>query len=88
MKAKAIVFHEFGHPPDVLRLEEQTIPDPTGEEVLLEILAAPINPADINLIQGTYGIRPELPTTPGSEGVGIVRAIGPDVAGVKICVPG
>jgi trans-2-enoyl-CoA reductase len=83
MKAKAIVFHEFGNPPDVLQLGEQTVPSPSGGQALLDVLAAPINPADINTIQGTYGIRPELPTTPGAEGVGIVRAIGPDVKTVK-----
>jgi trans-2-enoyl-CoA reductase len=83
MKAKAIVFHEFGNPPEVLRLEEMILPDAGGQKVLLEVLAAPINPADINYIQGTYGIRPNLPAIPGAEGVGIVRTIGPDVANVK-----
>jgi NADPH:quinone reductase-like Zn-dependent oxidoreductase len=31
-----------------------------------------VNPADLNLIEGTYGVRPELPFTPGIEGSGVV----------------
>src|SRR6266487_5238586 len=34
--------------------------------------AAPINPADLNQIEGKYPVRPELPATPGFEGAGIV----------------
>lgn len=45
-----------------------------------ETVQAPINPADINQIQGTYGIRPPLPAIPGNEGVGTVREVGPDVS--------
>ena len=40
---------------------------------------APINPADINQVQGTYGIRPTLPAVPGNEGVGVVKAVGSNV---------
>jgi trans-2-enoyl-CoA reductase len=34
--------------------------------------AAPINPADLNQIEGKYPVRPELPATPGFEGAGVV----------------
>jgi NADPH:quinone reductase-like Zn-dependent oxidoreductase len=37
------------------------------------MLAAPINPADLNFIEGTYGVRPELPATPGIEGCGEIE---------------
>jgi len=40
--------------------------------VLLRILAAPINPADLNTIEGTYGVKPALPAVPGIEGCGEV----------------
>ena len=36
------------------------------------MLAAPIHPADINIIQGSYGIKPEMPHVLGNEGVGEV----------------
>ena len=33
---------------------------------------APVNPADLNLIEGTYGIKPPLPAICGNEGFGIL----------------
>lgn len=39
----------------------------------MAILAAPINPADLNTIEGTYGVKPELPAVPGIEGCGVVE---------------
>jgi trans-2-enoyl-CoA reductase len=38
----------------------------------VKMRAAPINPADLNQIEGKYPIRPELPATPGFEGAGVV----------------
>jgi len=43
---------------------------------------APINPSDINTIQGKYPIHPTLPGVPGHEGVGVVEAVGAKVGGV------
>ena len=40
---------------------------------------APINPSDINTIEGKYPLKPELPGVPGHEGVGVVEAVGPKV---------
>ena len=40
---------------------------------------APINPSDINTIEGKYPLTPELPGVPGHEGVGVVEAVGPKV---------
>lgn len=73
---KAIRIHEFGAPLEQVRVEDIEAPDPGAGEVLIEMLAAPINPADINLIEGTYGVRPELPAVVGNEGVGIVKKAG------------
>jgi trans-2-enoyl-CoA reductase len=41
--------------------------------------AAPINPADLNQIEGKYPIRAELPATPGFEGAGVVVELGEGV---------
>lgn len=49
------------------------------------MIVAPVNPADINMIQGVYPVKPPLPSTPGSEGIGEVLAVG---SGVKNLVPG
>lgn len=38
------------------------------------MLAAPVNPSDLNQIQGSYALLPEqLPATPGNEGVGVIE---------------
>jgi NADPH:quinone reductase-like Zn-dependent oxidoreductase len=44
---------------------------------LLKVEAAPINPADLNVLEGKYGALPALPCVPGVEGVGRVVLVGP-----------
>lgn len=66
------IYKTFGNPADVIELEEAAPAALAEDEIRIKMLAAPINPADINFIQGTYGIRPELPCTPGIEGCGQV----------------
>uniref|UniRef100_A0A8C6ZJ98 Enoyl-[acyl-carrier-protein] reductase, mitochondrial n=1 Tax=Nothoprocta perdicaria TaxID=30464 RepID=A0A8C6ZJ98_NOTPE len=56
---------------------------PLGDsDVHVKMLAAPINPADINMIQGTYALLPELPAVGGNEGVGRVLGVGRRVTSV------
>ena len=69
-----LVFHETGKPAEVLAVESFTPRAPQDGEVLARILAAPINPADLNTVEGTYGVKLELPATPGVEGCGEVLA--------------
>jgi NADPH:quinone reductase-like Zn-dependent oxidoreductase len=45
-------------------------------DVCVKMLAAPINPSDINRIQGVYPVRPEPPAVGGYEGVGEVHSVG------------
>ncbi len=73
---KAIVYQAHGKPEEVLRLEEQSLPAVAADEALVRVLAAPINPADLNQIEGKYPIRPPLPATPGFEGAGVVEKTG------------
>ncbi|XP_030075311.1 enoyl-[acyl-carrier-protein] reductase, mitochondrial [Microcaecilia unicolor] len=47
------------------------------------MLAAPINPSDINMVQGTYAILPDLPAVGGNEGVGEVLEVGSHVTSLK-----
>lgn len=67
MKSKRLAFASHGNPSDVLKLETFDTSELAPGEALLEIHAAPINPADLNFIEGTYGIRPELPAHAGME---------------------
>lgn len=69
---KQLRFTQFGKPSDVLEVAEFQPKRPESGEVLLRILAAPINPADLNTIEGTYGVKPALPAVPGIEGCGEV----------------
>jgi NADPH:quinone reductase-like Zn-dependent oxidoreductase len=66
------VFREFGQPEEVLELVEVDAPAAGKGEALVRVLASPINPADINYVQGVYGVRPDLPAVPGMEGCGEV----------------
>jgi trans-2-enoyl-CoA reductase len=65
-------FASFGQPNEVVEITELATQELKSNEVRLKMLYAPINPADINYIQGIYGIKPELPAIPGLEGCGEV----------------
>src|SRR5436853_6132184 len=69
---------------DLLRLGEIPEPQPARGEVLLDVLYAALNPADRYLAEGMYPARPPFPHILGRDGVGTVRAIGPDVSKTKV----
>jgi NADPH:quinone reductase-like Zn-dependent oxidoreductase len=76
---KRVVFHQFGKPADILNIEETEKHTSGPDEVLIKVLASPINPSDIMFVQNLYGIRPQLPSGAGFEGVGIVEEAGTNV---------
>lgn len=80
---KRVVFHQFGKPADILNVEEVEKHPPGPDEVLIKVLASPINPSDIMFVLNLYGIRPQIPSSAGFEGVGIVEEAG---ANAKIAV--
>ena len=51
-------------PQEVLEYVSGPIPVLEEGEVLVRMKAAPINPADINFVQGVYGLKPVLPHSP------------------------
>lgn len=67
-------------------IECMDFPDPVLAEgqVLLQVLAAPINPSDVLTLTGEYGQLPPLPAIGGNEGVGKVVAHGPGVTAPPI----
>ena len=79
---KAIVVHEFGGP-EALKLEEVPTPKPAAGQVLVRIHGAGVNPYDAYMRAGTYAVKPPLPYTPGSDGAGIIEAVGDGVKKVK-----
>ena len=78
----AAVYETHGNPADVLHIEKQPWPTPAADEVVVKMRAAPINPADLNQIEGKYPVRPQLPATPGFEGAGVVIELGANVKGL------
>ncbi len=68
-------FSECGvKPQEVLNYVSGPMPEAQDGEVLIKMLAAPINPADINFVQGVYGVKPVLPKSrAGLEGCGVVE---------------
>ena len=79
---KRVIFDRFGPPHEVLRVEDDVpAPEPGRGEVLVRMLASPINPSDLMYISGRYGLKPRLPATPGFEGVGVVEGTGGGVLG-------
>jgi NADPH:quinone reductase len=81
-KMKAILVREFGGP-EVLKLEEVPTPKPGVGQVLVRIHAAGVNPYDTYMRAGTYAVKPPLPYTPGSDGAGVIEAVGEGVKKVK-----
>jgi trans-2-enoyl-CoA reductase len=86
-KVNAIMIHAHGPPAEVVRLEEQTIAAPEADEVIVQMQAAPINPVDLNVIEGKYPVLPELPAVPGVEGAGVIAAKGSAVSGFEPGTP-
>jgi trans-2-enoyl-CoA reductase len=78
---------EFGASPATLEIQELPSSPPGSGEVVLRMLAASVNPADINVIEGNYGELPALPATIGNEGCGIISQIGPNVKGLEVGAP-
>ena len=87
----AAAYGKHGNPPEVLRVESQPWPTPAQGEAVVKMQAAPINPADLNQIEGKYPIRAELPATPGFEGAGVVVDLGANAtnltAGALVILP-
>jgi len=84
-EAKVLRYHAHGRPEKVLKMETEKLPQQLRDrQVLLGMLIAPINPADVNMVEGVYPINPKLPAVGGNEGVAEVLAVGPAVNGLSV----
>lgn len=79
MTSSFLQFTQTGNPAEVVELGQREMPAPQGHEVLVRIRYAPVNPADLNFIEGTYGRAAVPPCIPGHEACGEVVSVGPDV---------
>ncbi|KAF9539705.1 mitochondrial 2-enoyl thioester reductase [Mortierella hygrophila] len=61
-RATALVYSEYGRPTEVLKVLKHTLTPPGDDAVQVQFLASPINPADINQIEGVYPLKPPMTT--------------------------
>lgn len=75
---KIVRFHQTGGP-EVLKLEEMSLPEPGKGEVRLRVHAIGLNRAEVMFRSGAYLVEPHFPSKIGYEASGVVEAVGPDV---------
>ncbi len=81
----AVTYENFGHPAKVLKISKLDVPKLCEGQVMVKMLAAPVNPADINMIQGVYPIKPAtFPAVGGNESVGEVVEVSDSVKTLRI----
>ncbi|KAI9105436.1 hypothetical protein DFS34DRAFT_644251 [Phlyctochytrium arcticum] len=87
-RAISLVYSQYGPPEKVLRAHEEDLAALEPSQVEIHFLASPINPADINQIQGTYPVKPVLKegigAVGGNEGLAEVTAIGKNVTDLQV----
>jgi NADPH:quinone reductase len=89
---KSVILEHFGEPAEVLQVRDVAVPEPGPGEVRVRMVASPVNPSDLLVARGRYGVLPELPAPLGFEGVGVVDKAGPGwlgrlVLGKRVTVP-
>lgn len=82
---RALRFHAYGQPAEVLRLEQAPIPMPRPGQVRVRVIACGLNPADWALCRGLFA--GDLPRGVGLDVAGVVDAVGEGVAGVALGDP-
>jgi trans-2-enoyl-CoA reductase len=81
----ALLYRTYGRPEEVVVYEDLKIKEVLdAEEIAIEMLAAPINPSDINQIEGRYAILPPLSAVGGNEGVGRIVNVGNGVTHLAV----
>ena len=80
--AHAIRIHAYGGP-DAMQWDDVPTPEPGPAEVLVHHTAIGLNYIDVYFRNGLYK-APSLPATLGMEAAGVVKAVGSDVASLKV----
>ena len=80
----SVQINAFGKPWEVVETVSLSDPGAPGAgEIVVDMEFSPINPSDLVLIRGLYGVKPNLPAPVGAEGVARVAKIGSGVTGIK-----
>ena len=72
---RAVLCSTFGGPEE-LHIGEIEEPKPADDEILIDVHAASVSFMDYLLVSGRYQMRPPTPFVPGTEGAGVVVAVG------------
>jgi NADPH2:quinone reductase len=80
---RAVIFEQSGRAEEVLTVRDIPSPVPMRGEVLIKVVARPIQPADFLFIEGRYRVKPAFPQVAGFDGVGTVITCGPEVTNIK-----
>lgn len=78
---RSAIHERFGEPAEVLAPGESAVPEPGRGEVRVRMRLAPIHNHDLFTVRGQYGWKPTLPAIGGSEGCGVIDAVGEGVEG-------
>ncbi len=85
---RAITYHKYGAPADVLREEDVPVPAPADDQLLVRVRAASINPFDWHFVTGRplmvridAGLFKPKRNVTGVDAAGTVEAVGKDVQG-------
>jgi len=85
---KAIIHERYGRPEDVLELREEAVPEIEGDQVLVRVRAASVNPVEWYGVTGLFmarfgsGLRRPKIQSVGGDVAGVVEAVGKDVEGL------
>ena len=72
---RAVQLRAYGNPVEGLNYVD--IPEPKApgpNEVLIGVEFSPLNPSDLLLAKGIYGVRPALPSVIGNEEVSVASS--------------
>ena len=82
---KVVEFNAFGAPHEVAAAIDVDEPGPPeAGEVVFDVEAFPINPADLLIIEGRYAAKPPLPARLGAECLGRISAVGSGVSHLAV----
>lgn len=80
---RALALTRLGGPQYLAVLELPAPPPPGGHEVLVRIRCAALNHLDLFLTEGVKGVTVSFPHIVGTDGAGVVEAVGGEVRGIR-----
>ncbi len=84
MKSRFLQFQKTGDPEEVIESGERELRPLKPGEVRVAMRYAPVNPADLNYMEGTYARTAHPPAIPGHEGVGEVVEVAGEVHSLAV----